>query len=77
MPLDAVVLSGLRRELEQTLVGGRIDKIYQPERDEIILNIRGRGENLRLLFSANPTNARVHTGECKEIIRRHLRCSVC
>jgi predicted ribosome quality control (RQC) complex YloA/Tae2 family protein len=62
MPLDAVVLSGLRRELEQTLVGGRIDKIYQPERDEIILNIRGRGENLRLLFSANPTNARVHTG---------------
>lgn len=62
MPLDAVVLSGLRRELEQTIVDGRIEKIYQPERDEIILNIRVKGENLRLLFSANPSNARVHTG---------------
>ena len=63
MPLDAVVLSGLRQELERTVIGGRIDKIYQPERDEIILNIRGMGENLRLLFSANPSNARVHTGK--------------
>ncbi len=63
MPLDAVVLSALRSELEQRIIGGRIDKIYQPEKDEILLHIRGMGENIRLLISANQNNARVHIGD--------------
>ena len=37
MPLDALCLSGLVRELDQTVTGGKIDKIYQPGRDEVIL----------------------------------------
>jgi predicted ribosome quality control (RQC) complex YloA/Tae2 family protein len=63
MPLDAVVLSALRSELERRVAGGRIDKVYQPEKDEVLLHIRGMGENLRLLISANQNNARVHIGD--------------
>ena len=41
MPLDAVCLSALVREIEGEVAGARIDKIYQPARDEIILALRG------------------------------------
>jgi len=60
MPLDAVVVSALRAELEARVSDARIDRIFQPEKDEIILHLRGAGENFRLLFSANQNNARVH-----------------
>ena len=40
------------------LVGGRIDKIYQPGRDEVVLAIRGNGGNVRLLLSASPNQPR-------------------
>lgn len=59
MPLDGIMLGAVIREL-QRLEGGRIDKVSQPERDEIVLTIRSGGENLRLLLSASPSNARIH-----------------
>ena len=37
MPLDALCLSGLVHELDQSVTGGKIDKIYQPGRDEGVL----------------------------------------
>ena len=40
MPLDAICLTAVVEELKKTLVGGKVDKIYQPTRDEVILNIR-------------------------------------
>ena len=40
MPLDALCLSGLVRELNTTLTGAKIDKIHQPGRDEIIFALR-------------------------------------
>ena len=60
MPLDAICLSALTGELSETLAGAKIDRIQQPERDMILLSMRGRGENLRLLISAGTGNARVH-----------------
>lgn len=60
MPLDGSVIHALKKELAETLIGGRVDKVFQPERDEIQLLIRAGGENLRLLFSANPNHPRVH-----------------
>ncbi len=60
MPLDAICLSALTRELSQRLEGAKIDKVQQPERDMVILFLRGRGENLRLLMAAGAGNARVH-----------------
>ena len=60
MPLDAICLSALTGELSEKLAGAKIDKIQQPERDMILLALRGRGENLRLLIAAGTGNARVH-----------------
>ena len=60
MPLDAICLSALTGELSETLAGAKIDRIQQPERDMILLSLRGRGENLRLLIAAGTGNARVH-----------------
>ena len=59
MPLDALCLSGLVHELDQTVTGGKIDKIYQPGRDEILLAVRTPSHgNVRLLLSANPNHPR-------------------
>ena len=58
MGLDAICLAAVVCELRKTLVGGKIDKIYQPGRDEIVMAIRGAGENVRLLLSANPAHPR-------------------
>ena len=60
MPLDALCLTAVAGELRRSLLGGKIDKIYQPAREELLLCIRGRGENVRLLLSANPGHPRAH-----------------
>lgn len=61
MPLDALCLSGIVHELNTTLAGARVDKIYQPGRDEVILALRTQGAgNVRLLLSANPAHPRLH-----------------
>jgi len=61
MPLDAICLSALRDELCDKLIGARIDKVQQPERDQIILLLRsGQSGALRLLLSAGMGDARVH-----------------
>ena len=60
MPLDAICLSALTSELSEKLSGAKIDKVNQPERDMVLLSMRGRGENLRLLIAAGTGNARVH-----------------
>lgn len=60
MALDGVYLHHILLELEKKLVGGRVDKIHQPGRDEIILQIRTREEQCRLLISARPDTARIH-----------------
>ena len=58
MPLDALCLSGLVSELKTAIVGGKIDKIHQPGRDEIILALRAPAGNVKLLLSANPGHPR-------------------
>ena len=60
MPLDAICLSALTSELSDKLTGGRIDKVQQPERDMLLISLRSKGENLRLLISAGTGSARVH-----------------
>jgi predicted ribosome quality control (RQC) complex YloA/Tae2 family protein len=59
MPFDAVTLSAVVQELQEPVVGGKIDKIYQPTRDEVILAIRGGKGNGKLLLTANPAHPRI------------------
>lgn len=60
MSLDGIVTRALTYELRDKLVGGRISKIHQPETDEIIMNIYNKGENYKLLLSANSSHPRIH-----------------
>ena len=60
MSLDGTFLSCIVNEmLSAGLIGGRIDKIYQPSREEVILSIRSAGKHNKLLISANSMSARV------------------
>ncbi|MBP3426747.1 MAG: NFACT family protein [Clostridia bacterium] len=60
MPMDGVLLGFVARELDTTLKDGRVDRVIQPERDEIHLLIRAQGANHRLVLCASPNGARVH-----------------
>jgi len=60
MPFDGLVLAAVTRELKEKLVGGRIERVHQPSKDEIILLVHRPGFRGRLLLSANAKNARVH-----------------
>ena len=61
MPLDALCLSGVVHELNTALAGAKVDKIYQPGRDEVVLALRSSSQgNVRLLLSANPSHPRLY-----------------
>ena len=63
MPLDALCLTAVAGEVRAAVQGGKIDKIYQPTRDEVVFYIRGPAGNVRLLLSANPGHPRAHLTE--------------
>ena len=60
MALDGIVIHALTDELNNKLINGKVDKIYQPESDEILLTIRNNGTNYKLLLSANSSNPRIY-----------------
>ena len=53
MAFDGITVAAIRKELDESLTGGKIAKIIQPESDELLLTIKSRGETRRLLMSAN------------------------
>lgn len=59
MALDGAFLFAVKNELS-CLIGGRIEKIHQPSREEIIISIRTRQGSKKLYISANAGSARVH-----------------
>ena len=58
--MDGITFYHLAKELDWLLSGGRVDKIQQPERDEIIITLRCPGENRALLLSASADCGRAH-----------------
>ncbi len=83
MAFDGVVMSALTRELKEKLVGGRVMKIAQPEKDELILTIKNY-DQYKLLLSADAGIPLVYlTDETKEsplvspafcmLLRKHLQ----
>lgn len=84
MALDTLVISQLVDEFQNSIIDARIEKVYQPERDEILLNIRTKTKNFKLVISANASQPRVHfTDTIKEnpqkapmfcmLLRKHLQ----
>ncbi|WP_418790507.1 Rqc2 family fibronectin-binding protein [Phosphitispora sp. TUW77] len=60
MAFDGLVMAAVREDLNKTIIGGRIEKIYQPLAKEIILVIHKNRTKYRLLISADPGKARIH-----------------
>ncbi len=53
MAFDGTVIANVVRDMNQTLIGGRIYKIYQPEADELLFVIKNQKNTYRLLMSAS------------------------
>ena len=52
MALDGIVISNIVYELRDTLLGGRFNKIAQPEKDELLITIKGQDRGAYKLFLA-------------------------
>lgn len=63
MALDGCFLRLLKNEIEQRALGGKVERIFQPSREELVFHLRGKNERLRLFFSARAGSARVHFTE--------------
>ncbi|MCY6959651.1 Rqc2 family fibronectin-binding protein [Clostridium brassicae] len=60
MALDGMFLHSIVHELNNSILNGKIDKINQPEKDEIIFTIRQGRKNTKLLISASANYPRIH-----------------
>ena len=59
MPFDAGLTAAITKELKEKLVGAKIEKIQQPERDELIIAVKNGRVSGKLLISAKAGSARV------------------
>ena len=59
MALDAATLALVANELNSTLLDAKIDKIFEPTRDEVLMTLRTRTQTFKLLLSARSGSARV------------------
>lgn len=53
MAFDGIVIASLVSELRSTILGGKINKIAQPENDELLITIKNQKNQYRLLLSAS------------------------
>ena len=83
MALDGIVLHSIEQDLIKKLIGGRVDKIHQPEKDEIIISIRNNSTNYKLLLTSNSSSPRIQLTELSRknpeqapmfcmLLRKHL-----
>ena len=60
MAFDAFFLSAVMEEIQSRTTEARVDKIHQPSRDTVILQLKCREGRQKLLFALNPTAPRLH-----------------
>lgn len=60
MAFDAFYLKFTLDEIREKCLGGRVEKIFQPSRDSLIMLIKGTAGREKLLIVANPTAPRLH-----------------
>ena len=83
MAFDTLCVKKIVEELNSTVIGGRIDKVHQPEKDELMIGIRTFEGGFKLVLSASANNARVHFSDVSKenpktppmfcmLLRKHL-----
>ena len=55
MAFDGFLMAALTKELSDRLTGGHLQKISQPEQDELILAVKNNRQTWRLVLSASPS----------------------
>ena len=84
MAFDGIITNAMVSELNFLIIDSRVEKIYLPNKNEIILSLRKNRENFKLLLSIDASNARFHiTNTLKEnpakppqvcmVLRKHLQ----
>lgn len=87
MSFDGTVTRAVVHELKQTILGGKVTKIYQPSEFELVWTIRSQGQNWKLLLSAHPAFPRFHLTEAQienppeppmfcMLLRKHLEGAI-
>ena len=79
MPFDAGVTAAVAAEIAERAVGAKIEKIQQPERDELVLSLKNGRDSRKLLISAKAGSARrvFRSPSLKKKVRLPRRCFVC
>ena len=83
MAFDGFINKSVVTELNTCLIGGKINKVYQPNKDEIILNIYSNSNNYNLDICINSSNCRINLTNYKKanpkqasafcmLLRKHL-----
>lgn len=84
MAFDGVTIANIIKELNDTILGGRIYKIAQPESDELLLTIKVNGGQKRLFLSAGASLPLIYLTENNKpspmtapgfcmLLRKHLQ----
>ena len=60
MALDGAFLHHLKKELEETVLGARVEKVQQPNREELVLVMRTFRDSLKLLLSTRANSPRIN-----------------
>lgn len=60
MAFDGAILHCVKKELEDKILNSKVDKVYQPSKDEIVLTFRAKKDSFKLLISTRANSARVH-----------------
>ena len=63
MPFDGLVTKKVCEEYNEKILNGKVDKIIQPSKDEVLFFIRNNRVTYKLLLSVNAQNARTHLTE--------------
>lgn len=83
MAFDACFMAAVAHELNENILGARVEKIQQPEKDELVFVLHRERESIKLSLSAGANNPRINiTSIIKEnpkaapmfcmLLRKHL-----
>ena len=67
MSFDAIVTRALTDEFNNNYIGARVDKIYQTEKDEIMINMRSKDGSFKVLVSASSNNPRFYVSKVTKV----------
>ncbi len=76
MSFDTLIMKKITDELQAELLGAPVQKVYEPERGEVVIHLYSRGSQPGLLFSIDSAYARVHLTE-KRFQKNNLPSPFC